>query len=228
MAKINKQILGKVQGALGDITFRQRNGKSYISTRPVSFMPGSDAKSVARRDKFSLSIKLASAINAVPDLKSIWDKNTPAGAATFNSIMRTNYKIIGSENDLSGMVKLTPKLGFSVANPLVTYDPLEVKVNLDALGSTTGIDVVNEPILKLASVIYLSNPTDTTLSKHAFITFVSGTLPADLTIAIEFTLAVDDIKSQMLAAYQNHKGLFAVLTLNAAGEVIHYSNTFVG
>ena len=42
MAKISKEILGKVRGSLGDITFRQRNGKSYLSTRPSSFMPGKD------------------------------------------------------------------------------------------------------------------------------------------------------------------------------------------
>ena len=29
MAKINKMILGKVSGSLGDITFRQRNGRNY-------------------------------------------------------------------------------------------------------------------------------------------------------------------------------------------------------
>jgi len=228
MAKINKQILGQVQGALDDITFRRRNGKTFLSTRPGSFIPGSDDKSVARRGKFSLSIKLASAINAVPELRSIWDKNKTAGTLTFNHIMKTNYKIIGSGNDLSGLVKITPSLGFNVADPVVTYSPTEVKVNISPLGDSTGIDALNETSLKLVSVMYLTNPSDATLNKGAFLTISSLAIVTDLTAAIEFTSALNDEKSQMLASYQNHKGLFAVVTLNAAGEVIHYSNTFVG
>ena len=151
MATFNKQILGKVQGALGEVTFRQRNGKTYLSTRPGSFVPGSDENSVARREKFSLSIKLASAINSVPLLKSIWDKNTPADVTTFNHIMRTNYAMIGS-GDLSGLVKLIPSIGFNVANPVVTLSPLSVKVNLDAIGNSAEINITSETAIKLISV----------------------------------------------------------------------------
>ncbi len=228
MAKFNKQILGKVQGALGDVTFRQRNGKTFLSTRPGSFTPGTDENSIARRDKFSLSVKLASTINAIPELRTVWDKTTPSGVITFNHIMRTNYKIIGSENDLSGLVKLTPSLGFNAANPVVMYSPSEVKVNLDALGNTTGIDILNEPSLKLVSVVYLSYPTDTSLSKDAFLTFLSASKATDLTAALEFTYALNDVDSQMFAMYQNRKGFFAVVTFDTAGNVVHYSNTFAG
>ena len=227
MATFNKQILGKVQGALGEVTFRQRNGKTYLSTRPGSFIPGSDENSVARREKFSLSIKLASAINSVPLLKSIWDKNTPADVTTFNHIMRTNYAMIGS-GDLSGLVKLIPSMGFNVANPVVTLGPLSVKVNLDAIGNSAGIDITSETAIKLISVLYLSNPSDSSLSKNEFVKFVSASKPIDLASALEFNIALSDVESQMYSIYQNRKSFFAVVTLDAAGNAVHYSNTFAG
>ena len=227
MATFNKQILGKVQGALGEVTFRQRNGKTYLSTRPGSFTPGSDENSVARREKFSLSIKLASAINSVPLLKSIWDKNTPADVTTFNHIMRTNYAMIGS-GDLSGLVKLIPSMGFNAAHPIVTLGPSGIKVNLDALGSTTGIDIAAESEIKLVSLLYLSNPSDSSLSKNEFVKFVSDSKPIDLATALEFNIALSDVENQMYSIYQNRKGFFAVVTLDTAGNAIHYSNTFAG
>ncbi len=227
MAKINKQILGQVQGALGDVTFRQRNGKTYLSTRPGSFVPGSDDNSVARRGRFSLSIKLASSINSIPLLKSIWIQNTPAGTLTFNHIMRTNYAMVGS-GDLSGLVRLTPLLGFNVGNPVAALGPLEIKVNLDAIGNSAGIDVVNETSLKLISIVYLSNPSDGTLKKNDFLTFVSDSKAVDLSAALEFNIGLSNVESQMLTIYQNRKGFFAVVTLDAAGNVVHYSNTFAG
>ncbi len=228
MAQFNKQILGQAQGAVGDVTFRKRNGKTYLSAKPSSFTPGMDDKSVARRGKFSISIKLASTINSIPVLKNIWEKNTPAELSTFNHIMRTNYAMIGSSSITNALIKLTPALGFNVNNPVVALGPAAIKVNLDAIGTSAGIDVLNEPSIKLVSVVYLGNPTDTTLKKDDFLTFTSDIQTTDLSTALEFNKALSDVEAQMFEIYQNRKGFFAVVTLDAAGEAVHYSNTFAG
>lgn len=228
MATFNKQILGQAQGALGDITFRKRNGKTYLSTRPGSFTPGMDENSIARRGKFSVTIKFAKAINSVPILKNIWEKNAPAGVSTFNHIMRTNYAMIGSGSLTTALVRLTPSLGFNVNNPVVALGPASIKVNLDAIGTSAGIDVLNEPSLKLVSVVYLGNPTDSSLKKNDFLTFVSDVKTTDLLSAMEFNTALSDVEAQMFEIYQNRKGFFAVVTLDAAGNAVHYSNTFAG
>ncbi|MBK7107142.1 MAG: hypothetical protein IPH62_17860 [Ignavibacteriae bacterium] len=55
MAELNKSVLGKVSGSIGELTFRQRNGKNVICMKPSSFTPGSDANSIARRDRFKLN-----------------------------------------------------------------------------------------------------------------------------------------------------------------------------
>ena len=212
MAKFNKQILGKVQGALGDVTFRQRNGKTFLSTRPGSFTPGTDENSVARRDKFSLSVKLAGAIYAVPELKKIWENNTPSGLTTFNHIMRTNYALIGLDG-FSGLIKLIPSLGFNVANPVVTLSPTEVKVNTDLLGSSIGIDIQNETFLKIISVNYLSDPVDNSLGKNSFLTLNSAIQAINLTSGLEFIISLSDIESQMLTIYQTRKSWFSLSIL---------------
>ena len=140
-------------------------------------------------------------------------------------IMRTNYAMIGS-GDLSGLVKLIPSMGFNVANPVVTLGSSGIKVNLDALGSTTGIDIAAESEIKLVSLLYLSNPSDSSLSKNEFVKFVSNSKPIDLASALEFNIALSDVESQMYSIYQNRKGFFAIVTLDAAGNAVHYSNTF--
>ena len=141
--------------------------------------------------------------------------------------MRTNYAMIGS-GDLSGLVKLIPSIGFNVANPVVTLGPLSVKVNLDAIGNSAEIDITSETSIKLVSVLYLSNPSDSSLSKNEFVKFVSDSKPIDLASALEFNIALSDVESQMYSIYQNRKGFFAIVTLDAAGNAVHYSNTFAG
>ncbi len=228
MAQFNKQVLGEAQGAVGDVTFRKRNGKTYLAAKPASFTPGTDANSLARRGKFSITIKLASSINSIPLLKELWKNNTPSGLTTFNFITRTNYAMIGSGGIISSMVRLTPSLGFSVNNPVVAFNSDAIKVNLDAIGDSTGIDVTNEPSIKLVSVVYLSNPNDASLKKYEFITFISDSKPADLSSPPEFDTALDNVLSQMLGIYQEHRGFFVLVTLDQAGNVVRHSNTFAG
>ncbi len=227
MAKFKKEILGKVKGALGDVTFRQRNGKTYLSTRPDSFVPGNDPGSIARREKFSLSIKLAKQINSIPELKELWLNDTPQGTLAFNHIMRSNYPMIDS-SELSGLIKLAPSLGFNAANPVITLGPAEVKVNLEAIGNTAGIEAAAEPSLKLISLVYLSSPVDNLVGKNNFLTYISPSRDTDLASALEFTFPLSGVETQMLEKYNNRKGFFILVTLDAAGAVVHYSNTFAG
>jgi len=49
MAVVTKKVLGTVHGAVGDMVFREKNGKNYIGMRPNSFVPGKDDASIARR-----------------------------------------------------------------------------------------------------------------------------------------------------------------------------------
>ena len=227
MAKLNKTILGKVSGSLGDITFRQLNGKNYLATRPGSFVPGKDPASVERREKFAFSIQLAKSINGISDLKSVWSAAAAPGISAFNQIMRTNYPMI-SANDISGPIRLTPSLGFNATNPAITLGPSEVTANIDAIGNLTGIDPAEEPSTKLASVVYLGNPTDELVGAYTFLSFVSDAKDTDLATALSFTFTLSDVETQLFAKYQDKKGFFVLLTLDATGKVVHYSNTFTG
>ncbi len=228
MASFNKQVLGQAQGAVGDVTFRKRNGKTVLSSKPAPFTPGMDVKSLARRGKFLITILFASAVNSVPLLKNIWTKAAPAGVTTFNFITRTNYALTGSGGIMTALVRLAPSLGFNVNNPVIAFNPDSIKVNLDAIGTSAGIDVLSEPSIKLVSVVYFGSPVDTTLKKNEFLTFVSAPQAANISSALEFDLALDDVLSQMLAIYQEHRGFFVLVTLDAEGNVVRYSNTFAG
>jgi hypothetical protein len=225
MAKIKKEILGKVRGSLGDITFRERNGKSYLATRPGSFIPGSDPASRARRDKFRLSIKLAHTIYSLDELKNFWQTETPADKIAFNYITQVNYPLIGSSN-MSGLIRLVPNLGFNLLNPASAYNQDDITVSTDPLGTNTGIDIAVETSLKLVSVIYLSDPLDNSIEDYSFLKIVSGQQATVLDQQLSFVLSLSNIDKQLLEAYQNHKGYYLLITLDADGNVVRHSNTF--
>ncbi len=227
MAEMTKSILGKVSGSLGDITFRLRDGKSILSTRPVSFVPGRDPASVARRQRFRLSIKLAQAVNSIEEIKPLWAADTAPRASAFNRIMRVNYPALSAAGP-SEFVRLTPSLGFSVKNPAFTPGTSGFTVGMDAIGDQTGIDPAAEPSLKLASVVYLGNPGDEMMQPYTFLRFVSEAKATDLAAALEFTFPLGDVETRLLETYQDKMGFFVLLALDTAGHVVHHSDTFTG
>ena len=62
MAQVNKSVIGKLRGSVGDLAFRQRDGKEIVSVRPGTINAPDDDESVNRRLKFKFSAKLAAVL----------------------------------------------------------------------------------------------------------------------------------------------------------------------
>jgi len=227
MAELNKTVLGKLSGAVGDIIFRQRNGKNFVGTKPSSFIPGNDPASVARRAKFALSIQLAKTMNSIQPLKSVWSRTSPSGLTAYNYMIKTNYNNVESDA-LSDAVTLFPGTGFAINSSSLSIASTGVQADLNAIGNKEGIDTMSEVSLQLVAVIYLSIPVDNTLKPNAFLGLASAAQAIDLNSALSFPFTLTTQASQLIDKYQDHKGFFALLTLNADNEVVRYSSTIVG
>jgi hypothetical protein len=224
MATLTKAVLGKVRGTIGDITFRQRNGINFIATRPSSFTPGSDAASIARRDRFGAAIRLASAVNSLPELRSLWDAAAPANLSPFNCILQSNYPMLEG-GDYAGGAILVPSIGFALNAFSSSLASSGATVSVGPIGAQAQIDVAVESTMKVVGVVCLTEPTDPNGEKRKVLPISSEAKPTNLTQAVEFVISFNSVHSQLFGKYGNPLAYFAVVTLDAAGKVIHYSNT---
>ena len=225
MADLRKKVLGTVSGAVGDILFRAKNGRNYVGTRPLSFTPGTDEKSVARRKRFGMATRLARPINSIYRLKSLWKAVAPVPLHSYNMIVRANYNSVGPDS-ISNTIKLVPEIGYSVQFSEFTLNVNRMRVALDGLTSTSGINPSVEIYCQLVGIIHLSNPVDTEKEPHVFIPVVSIEQALALNTEITDDIIFQDVISQLLAMYQDRKAFLTLLTLDTDRNVIHYSNTF--
>lgn len=226
MAQLKKTVLGKVSGAVGDIVFRERQGKNYIGLRPDSFIPGTDPASVARRQRFLLSLRIGSTINSVTELKKLWAVVTPSGLSPFNYIVKTNYRYITS-TDVTNLLQLTPGNGFGIVVTGSNIDRTQVRVIIDPIGSNAGIDDVLEPNIIMSSLLYLSNPVDPSLAAFAIMSVKSAPQQTDLGTALTFNANPTNQQQVVFDKYQVTKTFVAFVTLDASGNPVHYSSTVV-
>src|ERR1039457_6088141 len=70
MARLLTQVLGTMSGSVGDIVFRRRGGRSYVSAHPSGYTPRTDAATVARKKQFKTAVEIAKNINSIPLLKA--------------------------------------------------------------------------------------------------------------------------------------------------------------
>lgn len=225
MADLRKKVLGTVSGAVGDILFRTKHGRNYVGTRPLSFTPGADDKSVARRKRFGMATRLARHINSIYRLKSLWKTITPVPLSTYNMIVRANYSYV-SPDSINGNIKLVPEIGFSVQSNNLALDENHLRVTLQGLTSISGINPAVEIYCQIVGIIHLSNPIDPEKEPHVFIPVVSIEQAFSLNTEISDDIIFQDVISQLLVMYQDRKVFLTLLTLDTDRQVIHYSNTF--
>ncbi|MCX7759548.1 MAG: hypothetical protein N2169_08120, partial [bacterium] len=107
MAKLKKQILGKISGKLGDIVFRNTGKTNYIASRPSKFKTPMDENSIERRNKFALCGKFTSLVLSIPELKYFWLQKTPKNKNIFNSLFSIFYPMINNQN-IDETITITP------------------------------------------------------------------------------------------------------------------------
>jgi len=225
MAELNKTVLGKVRGSIGDLTFRQRNGKNVIAMKPSSFTPGSDPASIARRNRFKLTIKIAKVLHNIPFIKSSWNMSKPAGMSAFNFMFKSNYQLVSSDNIIANPLIL-PEYGFNVENPIGTYNSDSINISFDALGDAKGIDGSIEINAFLVNMLFLKDPVNSNFDKNHVSIIESGLISLDLENALTFNVAVPNNLSVFYNDYQEKKIYSVLITADSDNNIVNYSNSF--
>ena len=127
-----------------------------------------------------------------------------------------------------GQTFLTPGLGFGIKTTSLNIASSSIQVVTEAIGTTAGIDPAKETTVQLAAILSLSSPADETVDDFYLIPLLSSAQTLALDAALTFALPLSNQEQQLYAKYNTRKALFALVTLNADGNPVHYSGTFAG
>lgn len=98
MARLKSQTLGVINGKIGNIVYRQVNGKTFASIRPTKYNVTNTEKSVKVKNGFKNLVRFSAFVNSIPILKAIWsNKKIQRGKRTYNKIFSQNKGYIKSE-----------------------------------------------------------------------------------------------------------------------------------
>lgn len=226
MGLLNKSVLGKPSGAVGDVLFRYKDGRTIIGTRPISFMPGKDPASINRRNRFGNTAKFSKAVNSLTAFKNLWDNVTPNNISPFNGIFKANYPFI-TPTDVSGSASIVPQLfGFNVVTTDVSIDGASVSVSIDPIGNNAEIDPIIEKYIQLGVVIKCTDATQESLPKMVLLPLNSANVSLNLVNPLTFSITLSDQEKELYSLFDTHMSYLALVTLDENGKAYHYSSGF--
>lgn len=107
MAIINKRIIGTPTGKIGNIVYRNINGKVFASSRPDKYNASQSKAAKSNRNRFRTVIAFCKYVNSIPELKSIWKVAQVNSFTSFNKLVKLNIHHV-SESNLSLKNIITP------------------------------------------------------------------------------------------------------------------------
>lgn len=227
MAQLTKTVLGRISGRVGDVVFRQRAGKNYVSSRPGNYPATNDPEVLERRANFGLTVGFASAVNSIPGLQAIWQPFAREGKSAYNEICSKNYQFVDN-GIIDNRAMIVPELGFAAEATSLELTADELMAVIGVLGPDTDIDDITEPNMYLAAVVHLSNPTADTLQENVMMALLSPVHSVDLINPLTFHIPLDSIEGQTFEDYEEYKVFAALYTVDKDGNPVHYSNTIIG
>jgi hypothetical protein len=227
MGQLTKTVLGRISGRVGDVVFRQRAGKNYVSSRPGSYPATSDPVVLERRSNFGLTVGFASAVNSIPGLHALWQPYAKEGLSAYNEICSKNYQFVDN-GIIDDRAMIVPAPGFEVTATSLELTGDELTAVFAVLGADTGIDDISEGNMYLAVVVHLSNPIADTIEQNVMMALLSPSHAVDLINPVTFHIPLDSVEGQTFDDYEEYKVFAALFTVNADGTPVHYSNTIIG
>jgi hypothetical protein len=224
MARLTGSILGNFRGRIGNLSARVRNGKTILAARPSSFNISEDPVLVEIRKRFRVTSRLSSAINSIPDIRKIWNENSPADISPFNAIFKENFEFAESDRPTINN-KIVPQGGFPFEVASLTVDAASVVIDLPALNAykTFGAD---EKDLSAYIVLVSFDPVDPQYEYFNALSLSHNEVGYDSAAILNITINLTQSQQNETTLYNQSLLLMCLATKDSASNVVEYSSTY--
>jgi hypothetical protein len=91
MGSLKNQVLGDLDGKVGNIVGRRRKGKYFIYAMPEEVKISNTPEAIKSRNIMIPLTKFASIVNSIPELKYLWTNSKIEAFDAFHKIEKMNY-----------------------------------------------------------------------------------------------------------------------------------------
>lgn len=136
MAINNKQVLGMPKGRVGEVVYRNVNGKTVISEYVANIKISKSKDSVRNRTKFAVCTDFAVAASSIIPINKLWKNSSAPGRSAYTKLIKANVKLVDDKKPTSASV-ITPQDGLPLFLISVTVNNASIVVEYKIDRSST-------------------------------------------------------------------------------------------
>lgn len=213
-----------LSGKIGNLVFRIRNGKVYITNAPKKYKISRTKAAKEGREKFLFFVKMASAIQSNFVLELAWKNDQSSKGTIVNKLMKLHYKDIVNYN-LSGFNLVNSEDQFLITPSGINYSGMSISAIIAPLGSEQKISTLMTPVISAQGFVLVFNPALKMKNKFKFLTVSSSDLPVKVTEELNFSFMLNKVQVYALTTYPERYFLFNLVLKSSTGKPIRFSNT---
>lgn len=139
MAINNKQVLGKPTGRIGEVVYRNVNGKTVISEYVENIKISKSEESVRNRRRFGVCTDFTVAASSINPINKVWKYSNAPGRSAYTKLIKENIKLV-DDNKPSSLSTITPQGGIDLhlINVVINSNSIVVDYKIDRT-STSGL-----------------------------------------------------------------------------------------
>ena len=151
MGRFNNIVLGDLDGKVGNIVGRQRNGKYFVYAMPTEVKISNTPEAKRSRAIMIPLAKFASIVNSIPELKYFWVKEKIVAFDAFHKIEKVNFPFLLPERPTVRNT-ITPEIFYDnrIKESSISQKGIKLKIfiskieepQLDGAKELTGIGVI--------------------------------------------------------------------------------------
>lgn len=225
MAQLKNKYFGELKGKLGDVVFRQKGNRNFISQTKRKYSSPNNPDYFNRLETFRLSTKFASAIHSIIDLRKIWFDKKTTDVALFNHIVSRVYPAIKSI-DTFNLVKITPEKSFAIRSNTIRLNETQFEIDIEPLGDNSGINTSVETKARVVNVVWLYENNLTNIPQNEFISFVTDYKDLNIHKNTIYSINFSSNITEILKLYNKGRVYSSLITYSNEMNIINYSNTY--
>jgi hypothetical protein len=225
MAELKNRFFGEVTGAFGDVVYRVRKGKNFTARKPRKYKKQKTDESIKRSNAFKMSIKYASMINSIPELRSFIKAGLITDQSPYEYLLSTCMKSLFGKPTIE-RVPITLDSGFGVEVSESTFDGTTFTLTTEPLLGSSLVDTSIEKKFRLISLLQSTEPEAEGEKPYAFIKLKSESIPSSVEDSLEFTIRLSTAEKQLLQLYKTYVINSTIITYDENDNPIRYANTF--
>ena len=215
--------LGNLSGKVGDVIFRQRNGKTIIYKAPKRRNKTVSPKVIKGRGKFTAVSQITTSIYSIPQFKQIWRYCCKRYQNPHNLLFKNIYKYMDSD-DFTKFGGIIPNHSSNIIKCSFVQSTPKIIVKLIEPAFEGDVFSEYEFSLMIAGIVVLSEPRNAGDLPMRVIGIKSGIYVKGMELPSEIEIWIGGDNLSKIMNYNKREYYLHLITLDSDGSVCRYSD----